>query len=41
MSVKEPYIALGAVAFWGLYGATYFLRSSKARGKTVFVEKVA
>jgi amino acid transporter len=41
MSVKEPYIALAVVAFWGLYGAAYFLRSSRAKGKTVFVEKVA
>jgi APA family basic amino acid/polyamine antiporter len=41
MSVKEPYIALGVVALWGLYGAYYFARSSKAKGKTILVEKTA
>jgi basic amino acid/polyamine antiporter, APA family len=39
MSWKEPYIALGVVAVWGGYGAVYFLRSSKAKAKSVFVEK--
>jgi amino acid transporter len=39
MSVKEPYIALGACLLWGLYGAVYFVRSSKQKGKTVLVEK--
>jgi APA family basic amino acid/polyamine antiporter len=37
MSVKEPYIALGAAFVWGLYGAVYFLRSSKAQGKEVIL----
>jgi len=32
MSVKEPYIALGACAVWGVYGAVYFLRNSRAQG---------
>jgi hypothetical protein len=41
MSVKEPYIALAIVVVWGLYGAFYFLRSSKRKGKTVLVEKRA
>jgi amino acid transporter len=41
MSVKEPYIALGACLLWGAYGATYFMRASKKRGKPVFVEKAA
>ena len=41
MSIKEPYIALGVVALWGGYGAVYFLRSSKAKSKSVFVEKSA
>jgi len=41
MSWKEPYIALGVVALWGGYGALYFLRSSKAKSKSVFVEKSA
>ena len=39
MSLKEPYIALAICAAWGLYGAVYFLRASKARGKAIFVEK--
>jgi len=29
MSVKEPFIALGIVAVWGLYGAFYFAKSKK------------
>jgi len=29
MSVKEPFIALGIVAVWGLYGAYYFAKSKK------------
>ncbi len=33
MSVKEPYIALGVCGLWGVYGAFYFLKSSKAKGK--------
>jgi len=37
MSWKEPYIALGICAFWGLYGAVYFLRASKVKGKEIFV----
>jgi amino acid transporter len=39
MSVKEPYIALAVCALWGGYGLVYFLRSSKAKGKAVLVEK--
>jgi amino acid transporter len=34
----EPLTALGISAVWGLYGAVYFLRSSKAKGKTVLLE---
>ena len=37
MSWKEPYIALGFCALWGMYGAYYFLKSSKARGKEVLL----
>ena len=37
MSVKEPYIALGICAMWGIYGGIYFLRSSKARSKSVLL----
>ena len=29
MSVKEPFIALGICAMWGIYGGIYFMRSSK------------
>jgi APA family basic amino acid/polyamine antiporter len=39
MSVKEPYIALGICAVWGAYGAVYFVRASKRKGKTLFIEK--
>jgi amino acid transporter len=34
----EPLSALGISAVWGLYGAIYFLRSSKAKGKSVLLE---
>jgi amino acid transporter len=37
MSWKEPYIALGVAAIWGIYGVVYFKRSSKATGKDIFV----
>ncbi len=33
----EPLSALGISAVWGLYGAVYFLRSSKAKGKAVLL----
>jgi len=39
MSIKEPYIALGACALWGIYGAVYFMRRSKKAGKAVYTEK--
>jgi len=35
---KEPYGALVISFLWGLYGAVYFLKSSKAKGKTVLLE---
>ena len=35
---KEPLLALGISALWGIYGAVYFLRSSKAKGKSVLLE---
>ena len=38
MSWKEPYCALGLAAFWGIYGAIYFMSSSKAKGKSVMIE---
>jgi amino acid transporter len=37
---KEPLLALVISAVWGLYGAVYFLRSSKAKGKPVLVTMV-
>ena len=37
----EPLGALGISAVWGLYGAVYFLRSSKSKGKSVLLaEKI-
>jgi amino acid transporter len=39
MSVKEPYIALLICGLWGAYGAWYFVRSSKKKGKAVLIEK--
>jgi amino acid transporter len=41
MSWKEPYIALGVVAAWGIYGAVFFMKSSKAKGKAMMVDKPA
>jgi amino acid transporter len=40
MSVKEPYIALGVCLLWGAYGAVYFLRSSRKKGKAILIQKV-
>jgi amino acid transporter len=37
MSVKEPYIALGVAAVWGVYGWIYFAKSSKVRGKEMIL----
>jgi len=37
MSWKEPYLALGVVGVWGIYGAIYFLKSSKAKGKEILL----
>jgi amino acid transporter len=39
MSVKEPYIALGICALWGIYGGAYFVKASKSKGKGVFTPK--
>jgi amino acid transporter len=33
----EPLTALGISGVWGLYGAVYFMRASKAKGKTVLL----
>ncbi len=39
MSVKEPYIALGICAMWGVYGGIYFMRASKAKSKPLLLEE--
>src|SRR5487761_193206 len=33
----EPFLALGIAAVWGIYGGIYFLRTSKATGRTTLV----
>jgi basic amino acid/polyamine antiporter, APA family len=38
MSWKEPYIALGIAAVWGIYGAIYFTSASRKKDKPVLVE---
>jgi amino acid transporter len=38
---KEPLLALGISAAWGIYGAYYFLRSSKAKQRPVLLTKVS
>lgn len=41
-SVKEPLMAVAISAIWGIYGAVYFVRNSKKRGKdTILVTKPA
>jgi amino acid transporter len=35
---KEPLLALGISTIWGIYGAIYFLRSSKKKGKSILLE---
>jgi amino acid transporter len=37
----EPLTALGISGLWGLYGAYYFIKSSKAKGKSLLLEKQA
>jgi hypothetical protein len=37
MSWKEPFIALGVCAVWGIYGALYFVKASKAKGREVIL----
>jgi len=39
MSWKEPYIALVVVSLWGIYGALYFLKSSKAKGREILLSR--
>ncbi len=35
---KEPLLALGIAALWGLYGGFYFLKAGKAEGRSVLLE---
>ena len=37
MSPKEPFVALGIVVLWGIYGLIYFTRSSAKKGRPVFI----
>jgi amino acid transporter len=37
MTWHEPYIALGIALLWGLYGAFYFARNSKKKGRGVLL----
>ena len=37
-TTKEPLLALGISAAWGLYGAIYFIRSSKTKGKSALLD---
>lgn len=37
----EPLLALGIAAVWGIYGAIFFLRTSKATGRTTLVTSAA
>jgi len=41
MSWHEPFIALGAVAIWGIYGAIHFILGSKKKEKPIFVSTAA
>jgi hypothetical protein len=34
----EPLLALGIAGVWGIYGLVYFMRSSKATGRTTLVQ---
>ena len=38
---KEPLLALAISAVWGAYGAFYFVRSSKAKGKAILLDSKA
>ena len=38
MSWKEPYVALGLAAIWGIYGGFYFYTSSKKKEKSILVQ---
>jgi basic amino acid/polyamine antiporter, APA family len=40
-SKMEPLLALGIAIVWGLYGGIYFIRASKATGRTTLVQREA
>src|SRR5258708_4756541 len=35
---KEPFLALGIAAVWGIYGGIYFMKSSKGTGRSTLIE---
>ena len=37
-TTKEPLLALAISAVWGIYGALYFLRSSRVKGKAILLQ---
>jgi len=41
MSWREPFIALGVVAVWGIYGTIHFVMHSKKKEKPIFVSTAA
>ncbi|HVR85298.1 MAG TPA: APC family permease [Planctomycetota bacterium] len=41
MSPKESFWALGICLAWGVYGAVYFVRSSRAKGKAILLNHAA
>jgi amino acid transporter len=41
MSWKEPFIALGVAALWGIFGAIHFVMHSKKKEKPMFMETPA
>ncbi len=40
-SGKEPLMAVGLAVIWGVYGAIYFMRNSKKKGKSTLTVKTA
>ena len=38
---KEPFWALGICVAWGVYGAIYFVKASKAKGKAILLTNPA
>ena len=37
-TTKEPLLALALSGLWGIYGAIYFLKTSKSKGKAILLE---